>query len=297
MAAADAGADDADADDAGAMHLFGVEHHSMKIEMIDRAGAHKTLHLSPVMLAYWFNYFSTRTRDPSAWISIGVLEVADVAVAEQLFRYCYNPYILKEWIRGGLEWSWIVSAVETCDMLQAENGMVEDVFDLVRAKIDKATGANMYECLLRMMNIFLGIPVGANERYRSLMNKGFERIDGMADDLDSALTLVPEEMYLAYSWHVFGNGRVHGSRADDAMTLIARDLAATKDDDHAQIHIAMIAQQGEIVRLYSIDGVEEVQDILEKIDTTSASVTILHARDALMLYLKKVTFGKRKRDE
>lgn len=286
------------ADLRGAAHLFDAEHHSVKIEMSDRAGEHKTLNLSPVMLAYWFDFFSARYRNPSDWDKKpGILEVADVNVAEQLFRYCYDPRIYREWKRDDLEWSWIVSAVETCDMLQADPTLMDRVFELVRVRIEKAKGENIYQYLFDMMGIFRGIPVGANDYYKALMVAGFNSIDSMSDDFESAMTLMPEELYLAYAWHVFGTGVPQTKNTDEAIFLIARDIAAMQDEDgeRATMHIHLIEEQTKRDSSYLPQVVMPVKSILEQINVSSTA--ILHARDTLMLHLLGKTFGKRARDE
>ena len=117
----------------GARAFFNVEHTSVKIALEDE---HKKeeLHLSPVILSEWHEFFAARYKPGAEWIQTPLL-VENVQVAKELLRagYVGIEVIAEEWANNDGEW--LFTALKQCDMWQSHSSISICILGILRGRI------------------------------------------------------------------------------------------------------------------------------------------------------------------
>lgn len=286
-----------------ALKLYDVEHSSVEVTLSDDKSK-KILHLSPVTLSYWSDYFQTR-YDPNASWRTDDLVVEDVSSAENVLRSFYAPHaVLDEW-ESTAAWADVLKALRFCDMIRVREWLVVGFLNLAIRVVNAAHVVNdvvndvdIENALshLHDLGTLEGTYVADVARFSDLCGVLFDhythghrlvvRDGSWGDTLVDAL---PRCMRPHYLWHeirgaIKDRGTVKEARAFAALIRFAKDLVDMRDDE-AKPYLERVVTVADLD--FPGGVVKEVMQVLDRIkgDEASASL-VLRTRDALAVRLK-----------
>lgn len=186
----------------GALVMFDVATSSIGVTLEDDH-AKKTLRLSPVMLAYWSDFFAARYRPGAEWIRSSV-RVENIQIAEEVLRACYaglGPQ-MNTWNEKDPEW--FFGVLMQCDMWQIHHQMVDIVVEKLRSRL---IDPDLIVKHLPAMHTLLRTTIGSQNCFKELFSELFEIIAGSdGKTLQVKIDAMPDGLRLDFLWHIINTG-------------------------------------------------------------------------------------------
>lgn len=266
----------------GAIDLFDVEHSSVKITLEDDH-AKKEMWLSPVMLAYWSDFFAARYKPGNVWTE-STLRVPDVETAVEVLREFYIGAACEKGEWAGRDPKWIIGALRLLDEWQVNSQFTRSVVDMIKKRLN--TPDLVLEHLREVIDL-RATSLGDTIYFKRALDDIFRVLDPKlgTDWTGKLMTIVenlPVDLRPDYLRHLYNNSLV--AVREPALQTIAVELAGMTNPALAKPYLQMILS----VRDFNISTDKKRVIMKElsliKVDEDSDSL-ILRTRDALAVRL------------
>lgn len=270
---------------------FDVAHASVEIVLRSEedSGAKRVLHLSPVMLSYWSDFFETR-YDPSGSWKDDEMVVPDIYVAEHVLRTFYAPHaVLDEW-SFKVNWDQVFKALRFCDMIRVREWMMSGFFELALGVVEQRDEIDPDFALtsLRDLSLFDNAYIGYHKLFPKLIDALLARYSDASAKVCTQKTIIDESSSLPlcirpiYLWRLIDPATDNYCRA---LSVFARDLTLLKHDAEAKPYLKEVLKADKIAPKGSAQNAHK-HNVLRvlgsiKLEELSPSL-ILRTRDALI---------------